>query len=211
MAIILVGGYIALQMMADIAATKVIVVGPLVMDAGFVYSITFTWRDLIHKRLGIQAARTSILLAGVVNLAMALYFYLVVLLPPESSWAQAGGQRAWTFVFGLVPRVVIASIIAEVLAELTDTEVYQLWISRRTRRLPQWTRVLASNAISVPLDSLLFVTIAFAGVLSLEALAAMFFSNIAVKAVFTLVSMWLIYLVPGRRRSEEMARRRFST
>ncbi len=198
-AIVLIGGYIALQMMSDIAATKVILVGPLVMDAGFIYSLTFTWRDLIHKRLGIQAARTSILLAGVINVFMALYFQFVVWLQPESSWAEVGGQAAWEFVFGLVPRIVTASIIAEVLAELTDTEVYRLWMERRTRRLPQWTRVLASNAISIPLDSFLFVTIAFAGVLSVDALAAMFLSNIFVKGLFSLASMWLIYVVPSRR------------
>lgn len=196
----LIGGYIALQMMSDIAATKVIVIGPLVMDAGFIYSLTFTWRDLIHKRLGIQAARTSILLAGVTNVVMALYFQLVVWLEPETSWADAGGQTAWAFVFGLVPRIVVASIIAEVLSELTDTEVYRVWMERRTRALPQWTRVLASNAISIPLDSLLFVTIAFAGVLSTDALAAMFLTNILVKGFFSLLSMWLIYVVPHKEQ-----------
>mgnify|MGYP005853753501 CR=1 FL=1 len=200
-AIILIGGYIALQMVSDIAATKAIVVGPLVMDAGFVYALTFTWRDLIHKRLGIRAARTSILLAGAINVLMALYFLLVVALPPTPDYARAGGQAAWSFLFGeMLSRVVFASILAEVVAELADTEVYQLWVSHRTARLPQWTRVLVSNAISVPLDSVLFVMIAFGGVLSAAELGVMFLSNVAIKGLFTLASMWLIYLVPGGRR-----------
>ena len=64
LALVLGGGYLALQMMADIAATKVIRVGPVVMDAGLIYCLTFTWRDLVHKRLGARAARILILLAG---------------------------------------------------------------------------------------------------------------------------------------------------
>ena len=112
--IIICSIYIFLQMVADIAATKVIVIGKLVMDAGIIYSLTFTWRDLIHKQLGKKAAQTSIIVAGVINILMALYFLFVIKLPPESSWAAAGGQTAWEFIFGIVPRIVIASILAEI-------------------------------------------------------------------------------------------------
>jgi len=44
------------------------------MDAGFIYSLTFTWRDLIHKQLGRRAAITTIWLAAAINLLAALYF-----------------------------------------------------------------------------------------------------------------------------------------
>src|SRR3989338_1531587 len=90
--IILAGVYIFLQMAADIAAAKVIVLGKIVMDAGIIYSLTFTLRDLIHKQLGRKAARTAIVLAGVINVLMVLYFQLVVRLPAEAEWANAGGQ-----------------------------------------------------------------------------------------------------------------------
>ena len=160
--LILAGGYIALQMMSDIAASKVVKIGPLVMDAGLIYSLTFTWRDLIHKRLGASAARILILLAGAVNILMAAYFYLVIQLPPEPEWAKIGGQAAWEFIFGLVPRVVVASIAAEIISELLDTEIYSWWIRKYSDK-PQWTRVVASNAVSIPVDSAVFVTLAFAG------------------------------------------------
>ncbi|MBN1287819.1 MAG: queuosine precursor transporter [Anaerolineae bacterium] len=206
-AVILIGGYIAIQMISDIAATKAIVLGPLTMDGGIIYSLTFTWRDLIHKRLGIQAARATILLAAVINVVMTLYLWLVVQLPPTADYAAIGGQEAWAFIFGLegmLPRIVFASIVAEVLAELTDTEVYRLWVTRRTRALPQWMRVLVSNAVSIPLDSALFVVIAFAGVLSAQELTNMFASNIVTKGVLSLASVWLIYLV--RERAVSSAR-----
>src|SRR3989338_3421100 len=101
------------------------------------------------------------------NIIMVLYFLFVIKLPPEPEWAAQGGQKAWEFIFGLVPRIVIASIIAEIVSELLDTEVYQWWVSGIGRKKPQWLRVFVSNSISIPLDSVIFPLIAFAGVLSI--------------------------------------------
>ncbi|MBN2423245.1 queuosine precursor transporter [Candidatus Woesearchaeota archaeon] len=197
-AIILSGVYIFLQMTADIAASKVINIFGFIMDAGIIYALTFTWRDLIHKQLGKKAAQTAIILAGIINIIMALYFIFVIKLPPETEWASAGGQSAWEFIFGLVPRIVIASIIAEVASELIDTEVYQWWTNGIGKKKPQWMRVFISNAISIPVDSLIFPVIAFGGLLSFQVLFIMFLSNILVKAIVTLLTFWMIYLVPGK-------------
>jgi len=59
-AIILFGLYLFFSLAGNIAATKVTYFGGLVMDAGIIYSLTFTWRDLIHKQLGQRAAVTTI-------------------------------------------------------------------------------------------------------------------------------------------------------
>ena len=196
--IILAGVYIFLQMTADIAAAKVIVLGKIVMDAGIIYSFTFTWRDLIHKQLGKKAAQTTIILAGVINVIMVLYFIFVVKLPAESSWAALGGQKAFEFVFGIVPRIVIASIIAEIVSELVDTEVYQWWVGGVGKRRPQWMRVVISNSISIPIDSVIFPLVGFLGTLPFSVLIIMMLSNILTKAVITAISFWMIYLVPEK-------------
>jgi queuosine precursor transporter len=180
----------------NIAATKVTYFGGLVMDAGFIYSLTFTWRDLIHKQLGQKAAVTTIWLSGAVNLLAALYFQLVVMMPAQTDWAGAGGQAAWEFLFSLQMRIVLASILTSLVAELIDTKVYQLWTRGGRERWPQWTRVFVSNSISIPADSLMFPIIAFAGVLGIEALQQMVWTNIIVKALVTALVFWTIYLVP---------------
>jgi uncharacterized integral membrane protein (TIGR00697 family) len=197
-AIILCGLYLFFSLAGNIAATKVTYFGGLVMDAGFIYSLTFTWRDLIHKQLGQRAAVTTIWLAAIVNLAAALYFQLVVLLPAQTDWANSGGQTAWQFLFSLQMRIVLASIITALIAELIDTWVYRLWSRGRRVSWPQWTRVFASNSISIPVDSLLFPVIAFAGVLAADGLAQMVWTNIIVKAIVTALVFWTIYLVPEK-------------
>ena len=82
--IIVIAVYVAAQILSDIGSLKIAMVAGFSIDAGtFIYSITFTIRDLVHKRLGKQAARTVILLAAGINLFMALYFQLIARLPQD--------------------------------------------------------------------------------------------------------------------------------
>ena len=201
--IILCGLYIFFSLAGNIAATKVTYFGSMVMDAGFIYSLTFTWRDLIHKQLGQRAALTTIWLAAAINLLAAAYFQIVVMMPAQTDWAASGGQSAWEFLFSLQMRITLASILTALIAELIDTKVYQLWTSGRRAGWPQWTRVAVSNSVSIPVDSLLFPIIAFAGVVGTEGLHQMFWINIIVKAAITALVFWTIYLVPERPIYEE--------
>jgi len=191
-AILVSAAYIAAQMLADIMSLKIVLFAGFSMDAGtLVYPITFTLRDLVHKVAGKRGARTIIVAAAVVNLVMAALFWVVSRLPYDPS---AGPQPDWDAVLSPVWRIVIASIVAEVFAELVDTEVYHLWVTRLTRRF-QWMRVLVSNAVSIPLDSLVFSWGAFGGVLPVLVVWSIFWSNVLVKGAVTLLSLPAIYIV----------------
>jgi uncharacterized integral membrane protein (TIGR00697 family) len=193
--IILVSLYIAAQIISDVASLKIAVLFGLSIDAGtFIYPITFTLRDLVHKRLGKQAARLVIVLAGAINLAMAAFFAFSAWLPGDPAWGLA---EEFSRVLGPVWRIVIASIAAEIAAEMADTEVYHLWVTRITRR-HQWARVLVSNAVSVPLDSLIFCWAAFGGLLPTPTVWSIFLANLIVKGVVTFLSIPGIYLVRER-------------
>jgi uncharacterized integral membrane protein (TIGR00697 family) len=193
--LIVVSAYIAAQMLADITSLKIALVGGFSIDGGtFIYPLTFTLRDLVHKLLGKRAARALIVTAACINLLMAGLFAFVSWLPADPTW---GLQAEFAAILGPVWRIVLASIGAEVISELLDTEVYHLWVSRVTRRY-QWVRVLVSNAISVPVDSLIFAWAAFGGVLPAAVVWSIFWSNVLVKGAVTLVSLPGIYLVPER-------------
>jgi hypothetical protein len=193
---LLAAAYVAAQMLADVSSLKITEVAGFSMDAGtLVYPFTFTLRDLVHKVAGKQVARALILAAAAVNLFMAGLFWVVARLP-----AVAGvGPQTEQFGQVLAPvwRIVCASILAEVVAELIDTEAYARW-ERRFGERRQWGRVLASNAVSIPIDSALFVVVAFAGVLSMGNVGETFVTNVVVKGLITLISIPWIYLVrPG--------------
>lgn len=192
--ILVISSYIAAQILADVTSLKIALVGSFSIDGGtFIYPFTFTLRDLVHKLLGRGAARTLVITAGVINLVMAALFAFVIWLPADPGW---GLQNEFALVLGPVWRIVIASILAEVVSELLDTEVYHLWVTRVTTRY-QWLRVLSSNAISVPVDSLIFCWGAFGGNLAAATVWSIFWSNILVKGAVTLFSLPGIYLVKG--------------
>lgn len=194
--IIVVSAYIAAQMLSDITSLKIVLFLGLSMDAGtFIYPITFTLRDLVHKTVGRKGAVTVVIAAAVINLLMAFLFWIVAKLPGDPS---VGDQSAFAKVLTPVWRIVIASIIAEVVSELLDTEIYHLWVTKITMRF-QWMRVLFSNSLSVPADSLIFVWLAFGGVYSTAVVWSIFLSNIILKGATTLISLPLIYLVKEQK------------
>lgn len=189
---ILAGAYIGAQLLADIGSLRIVLLGRLSMDAGtLVYPITFTLRDLIHKAGGKKTAQTVVILAAIINVIMALFFSLVAWMKPDLS---VGAQAEFAAVLAPVRRLVIASIAAEVVGELIDTEIYQLWVDKITTK-HEWARVLVSNAVSVPVDSLIFVWAAFGGVMPASAVWAIFIANLIVKGVTTMIGLPLIYLV----------------
>ncbi len=190
---VVAGGYVAAQILADVASLKIVEVFGRAIDGGtFIYPLTFTLRDLVHKLAGKRVARTLIVTAAIINLAMAGLFWLVDVLPavPDS------GPSTDFFgdVLGPVWRIVLASIVAEVVSELIDTEVYASWVSRFGYRL-QWGRVLSSNAVALPIDSVLFALIAFAGLLPGSVITEIIVLNIIFKGVITIASIPLIYTV----------------
>lgn len=190
--IIIISLYIAAQLLSDVASLKISLIAGFSMDAGtLIYPLTFTIRDLIHKRLGKMAARKIIILAAGINLFMALFFHFVAWLPQDPAW---GLGKEFTAILGPVWRIVIASIIAEVFSELIDTEIYHLWQSRITTKY-QWLRVLSSNAVSIPIDSLIFCWGAFGFLLPHDVVWSIFFANVIVKGAVTIISLPSIYLV----------------
>ena len=198
--VLLVGGYILCQAVADVGATKFVQIGNTVLPAGsLIFAVTFTLRDLLHKKLGREWARATIVCAGLFNIVQAAYLAGMAALPyPE--FFQLG--EAWSAVFAIVPSITVASIIAEVTSELVDTEIFHFWRTK-VKKLPQWSAVLVSNMVSLPLDSFVFGTLAFVvlpgflGGHAMPFLTAMILvgGQIVWKAVITVVSLPAIYLV----------------
>lgn len=191
-AVLTVAAYIAAQILSDIGSLKIAWLAGFSVDGGtFIYPLTFTLRDMVHKQLGRKVARTIIIAAAAINLFMALYFAFLSRLTPDPSWTL---QQAFADILAPVWRIVVASIAAEVVSELLDTEIYHLWVTRVTQRY-QWARVLLSNSVSVPVDSLVFCWGAFGGILPAATVWSIFGANVLIKGLTTLVSLPAIYLV----------------
>ncbi len=192
-AVIVIAAYIGAQMLADIASLKIGIVWGMAVDMGtFIYPITFTLRDVAHKTIGKKPTQTLIWMAAIINLFAAAYLWWVAGVTGDPSW---GLNTEWSAVFNasLLWRIVLASIVAEVISELVDTEIYHWFVTKVSHR-HQWARVLASNSVSVPVDNLIFAVGAFGGVLPWDVVWQIFLFNLLLKYAVTVISMPLIYV-----------------
>ena len=101
-----------------------------------------------------------IVTAAAVNLFMAFYLQWAAKAPTDVSYLLGEEFQA---VLAPLWRITIASIVAEVVSELVDTEVYH-WFVRRVTTRYQWARVAISNAVSIPIDNVLFAVLAFGAI-----------------------------------------------
>jgi uncharacterized integral membrane protein (TIGR00697 family) len=186
--ILLIGVYIACELIANITASKPVAVFGVAAPGGvFIYALTFTLVDLINEGLGKSGARFVVYAAFAANLLFALYATLIVALPSPPYFTH---QDAIAVVLGSTPRIVGASLAAYLVSSLIDVEIFARWKELMGKR-NKWMRVLASNAVSTAVDSALFVALAFGGVLPLLPLIL---GQYAIKMAVTLVSVPLIYL-----------------
>jgi len=185
---VLIGLYIACELIANVTASKPVQLGGMVVPAAiFIYTLTFTLIDLINESLGKEGARKVILTAFLANLLLAAYVQLAVILPPAAFYS---GQEAFSGVLGSTSRIVFASLTAYLISSLIDAEIFSFWRAR-VQRL-KWTRVLVSNAISTWVDSVIFITLAFYGTMPVWILIK---GQYVIKMAITLLSLPLIYLV----------------
>ena len=106
--------------------------------------------------------------------------------------AAALTNLALSAYLGIPLRFLLAGFLAIVVAEAADTEVYARLLKRR------WlVRVLSSNAVSIPLDSVIFTAIAFAGTLSAAVMTEIVFADVLAKTAVGLLAAARL----GRQRS----------
>ena len=184
--------YVAAQMVADISNLRNLTIAGFAVSAfSIAYPLTFTLRDMVHKLAGPHVARTLIIAAAVIYLVVQAFFSIISSLPPEMTEAEsvAFGQLLspeWRFL--------MAAVVASVVSQLVDTEIYTRWMARFGRE-NQWGRVIFSNIISIPLDRILFLLLALAGSMSTEGFVEAFIGTTIVRLIFGIISIPGIYLV----------------
>ena len=184
--------YVAAQMVADISSLRDLTLfGFAVTGFSIAYPLTFTLRDMAHKLAGPHVARTLIIAAAVIYLVVQAFFAIIAGLPPQMSEAERISLGEL-----LTPewRILLAAVLASVISQLVDTEVYTRWLQRFGQE-KQWGRVLVSNAISIPLDRILFLVLALAGSISTDRFLELFIGTTIVRLVFGIITIPGIYLV----------------
>lgn len=159
----IVAVFVALLLVSNVAATKLIAFGPLITDGGaLLFPLTYLLGDVLAEVYGLRAARRAILLGFLMSIVAALTFWLVQLAPPADAWAN---QEAFEAVLGFVPRIVLASVLGYLVGQLLNAYVL-VRIKQRTKEGRLWVRLVGSTVVGEFADTLVFCTIAFYGIVT---------------------------------------------
>lgn len=192
--VILVILYVACELIANITAGKLTTVGGLVVPAAvYIFTVSYTLLDLINRVLGKEEARRIVKGAFLANLLLAFYVTFAIRLPFPVFWQ---GQEAFATTLANTPRITLASLTAYYLSSNIDIIFYHFL---KDKAAP-WFRVLASNSVSLFVDTLVFIIIAFAGLVPLLPLIK---GQYLVKLGTTFFTIPLIYLTRFFGEKEE--------
>ncbi len=159
---VLVAVFVGLLLISNIAATKLVQIGPIITDGGAVlFPLVYVIGDVLSEVYGWIAMRRAIVLGFVMAGLAALTFLVVGWAPPAADYQN---QAAFAAVLGFVPRIVLASLAGFAVGQ-TLNSVVLVWIKERTLERLLWVRLLGSTVVGEFGDTLVFCTIAFAGVL----------------------------------------------
>ena len=123
------------------------------------FPVSYVIGDVLTEVYGYAHARRCIWAGFAALVFMAVMAWIVVALPPAADW---GGQEAYEQVFGQVPRIVLASIVAFWAGEFVNSFVMaKMKIWTQGRHL--WTRTIGSTVVGQGVDSAIFYPLAFLG------------------------------------------------
>ena len=164
--------FVTLYLVSNVMAVKVIgIFGLLYFDAGTItFPFAYMLGDVLTEIWGFRTAKKVIWMTFFCNLLMVLCTNVGVCLPSPDYLAETA--HAYNHIFSCVPRIVVASLVGFLLGELSNAWLMEkIKIKTKGRRL--WVRTIGSSAVAYLFDSLPFVVIAFAGVVSIHDLLLM--------------------------------------
>lgn len=175
-------------------------IGDWPFGAGILFfPISYVLGDVLTEVYGYARARRCIWAGFGALLFMAFMSWVVVALPPAATWE---GQAAYEAVFGQVPRIVLASIVAFWAGEFTNSYVLarmKIW----TRGQHLWTRTIGSTFVGQGIDSLLFYPLAFYGIWDNQTLLIVLLTQFALKVGWEALLTPFTYAVVGWLKKRE--------
>jgi len=197
--VLVTAGFITCLITANIIAVKLVVIWGFVLPAAIViFPLSYILGDVLTEVYGYGRARRVIWLGFGCNLVAVAAISLGQVLPPASFWE---GQAAYERILGYTPRILGASFLAYLAGELANSFVLaKLKLATGGRWL--WLRTIGSTLVGQGLDSLIFISLAFAGTIPAAglvlAILAQWLAKSAYEAAATPLTYWLVGLLKRR-------------
>jgi hypothetical protein len=190
--LLVAGLFVAALVASNIIAVKIAALGPFTVSAAVViFPLSYLFGDVLTEVWGYATARLVIWTGFAANIVAVCFVAIAVAVP--SSPAYSNGD-AYSAVLGMTPRIVVASLVAYLCGEFLNSFVLaKLKVFTSGRML--WTRTIGSTLIGQGVDTIIFISIAFAGTLPLPILRVVIRDQWIVKVLYEIAATPLTYAV----------------
>lgn len=185
---------------ANIIAVKLILLFGFLVPAGIiVFPLSYLFGDILTEVYGYGAARRVIWLGFACNLLAVIAFSIGGIAPAAPFWHD---QAAYNTILGFTPRLLLASFIAYLVGEFTNSFILaKLKIATRGRWL--WTRTIGSTLVGEGLDTVIFISIAFTGIIPSQMILTAILTQWIFKVAYEVVATPFTYLIVGLLKRRE--------
>ena len=192
--------FVAILMISNTVAVKLIGIGSLVFTGAFlIFPISYIFGDILTEVYGYKATRKIIWAGLFTQILMVFCYWLVQVMPSANVWPN---QNAYEMILGVVPRIVIASIIAFFAGEFCNSIVLsKMKILTSGRYL--WMRTIGSTIVGQFVDSVLFTGLAFFGAVPLNVLIMMIVVQYVGKVIYEVILTPVTYIVVRKLKQAE--------
>ena len=171
---------------ANLFETKIVQIGSYSMTAGFiVFPVSYIINDCIAEVWGFRKARLIIWMGFLMNFFVVALGGIAVALPAAPFWE---GDEAFRFVFGLAPRIAVASLTAFLVGSFLNAWVMSRMKLRDKNRRFAW-RAILSTLVGEGADSLIFFPMAFAGLMPLHELGKLMLLQVTAKTLYEVIAL----------------------
>ena len=172
--------YGGLVCMAGVLGTKIVALGPLTVEAGIIAFLQLVVLSSAVSELHGTTVATRLVRYGFIPLILsALLIQLVIALPPAGFWKE---QAAFTTILGQGSRLMLAGLISYGISQTLNVYLFDKLRAGTGKMV--WLRGGIAAVASQIVDTGIFITIAFLGVLPIVPLLI---SGITAKVVLSIV------------------------
>ena len=184
---------IVVLLSCNIISSKPFSIWLLTFTSGdFLFPITYILNDVFVEVYGYEKSKFTIKLSFVANILMVLIFYIAIILPYPSYYID---QQSFQKILSFTPRLLLASMAAYYFGNISNSIVMSKMKEKNSKQ-KLWIRTITSSIIGEVVDTIVFVTISFAGVIKINELIKMIVSvyllKITIEIVFTPVLLKII-------------------
>lgn len=189
---LLVSAFVSVLLISNLVAPKFVEWGPFLFSgAQLLFPITYIFGDIFTEVYGYAGSRRAIWNGFLASILLTVISAIVVALPPAPDWKN---QAAYEIVLGSMPRIVIASLVAYWAGEFANS-----FVMARMKVLTDgkflWMRTIGSTIVGQAVDSILVITIIFAGTVPISRLLLLIVSGYGGKVLYEALATPVTYAV----------------